>query len=96
MNYTDDENGHRERSKRLQLIRAVAGFETTEALATRLGVGPQRLTFSMHRGSLHLDVAFKLVELVPALTLDWLYLGRTNGLGPELVQALAGNEGAPV
>jgi hypothetical protein len=37
--------------------------------------------------------AGKLVENVPGLTLDWLFLGRTNGLDPDLQSKLAAAQG---
>jgi hypothetical protein len=38
------------------------------------------------------NVGGKLVENVPGLTLDWIYLGRTSGLDPNLRSKLAAAE----
>jgi hypothetical protein len=83
---SDHENN--QTSERLKLIRAVAGFETAGALAIKLNVGPQRLQAFENGFQLSLNLALQLVELVPGLTLDWLYLGRTNGLSAGLLLQL--------
>jgi hypothetical protein len=36
--------------------------------------------------------AAKLVDLLPGLTLDWIYLGRSNGLDADLHRRLAAAE----
>ena len=70
--------------KRLKVIRTVSGIERKEFI-TRLGVGfADWNNYEDARMLVPPLSAGKLVELVPGLTLDYIYLGRTNGLDPDL------------
>jgi plasmid maintenance system antidote protein VapI len=76
---------------RLRLLRAVIEGEETGAVtrfARRIGITVPR--WSNFEGGLPLskDVAIRLVQQIPGLTLDWLYLGRRAGLSVELDQRL--------
>jgi transcriptional regulator with XRE-family HTH domain len=57
-------------------------------MARDLGISPQRWN-NVERGlPLGRELAFMLVEMVPGLTLDWLYLGRREGLTLRLDKEL--------
>jgi transcriptional regulator with XRE-family HTH domain len=70
--------------KRLKAARLASGIERKE-FVTRLGIGfADWNNYEDARMLVPPLSAGKLVELVPGLTLDWIYLGRTNGLDPDL------------
>lgn len=74
-------------ASRLVKVRGLYG-DNQAAFARRLGISLARWN-NFERGSpLSHEVAIKLVRLVPALTLDWLYLGATGGLSVELARRL--------
>lgn len=62
--------------------------ENQAAFARRLDISLARWN-NFERGSpLSHQIAVKLVRLVPGLTLDWLYLGKTDGLTVDLARRL--------
>src|SRR5262245_49927176 len=78
----------RDTAARVKLIRLVQGYATSKEFAAVLKVKPSRL-HNIERGfPLSIDVALRLVEAVPGLTLDWLYLGRDNGLTVDLARRI--------
>lgn len=85
---------HREVGARVRLIRIVQGYETAEEFAGVLGVKRARLTNIENGFPLSIDVALRLVDAVPGLTLDWLYRDRSDFLTVDLarrIQAAARN-----
>jgi len=72
--------------QRLRAIRKAQGFEHAKEFAEFLGVSVERYG-NIEAGSYELSkkIAFRIVEKVPGMTLDWLFL---NGLNPSLHQRL--------
>ena len=69
----------------------VAGSDhgSQQRFAVRVGIDYKRW-HNFERGlPLNRDVAIHLVRAVPGLTLDWLYLGREDGLPMKLQRDLA-------
>ncbi|WP_316196313.1 MULTISPECIES: helix-turn-helix transcriptional regulator [unclassified Bradyrhizobium] len=65
---------------RLRLLRKVVSGENQTAFAARIGIEPKRWN-NFERGSpLSKEVAILLVQKFPDITLDWLFLGRSDGL----------------
>jgi hypothetical protein len=74
--------------KRLKVIRTVSGIERKEFI-TRLGVGfADWNNYEDARMLVPPHTAAKLTDLIAGLTLDWIYLGRTNGLDADLHRKL--------
>ena len=75
-------------SERLKLLRAVVSGENQTQFAARLGIQPSRW-HNLERGfPLSKEVALMLVRKFPNFTLDWLYLGNTNGLSVRTLREL--------
>lgn len=74
-------------AKRLRAIQDAQGVNGA-ALAGRLGLSPQRWSNFLNGKPLNREVAIKLVQVVPGLTLDWIYLGKFDGLTVALAQKL--------
>jgi transcriptional regulator with XRE-family HTH domain len=78
--------------RRLKAIRLTSGIERKE-FVTRLGIGfADWNNYEDARMLLAPLSAAKLVDLLPGLTLDWIYLGRSNGLDADLHRRLAAAE----
>jgi hypothetical protein len=78
--------------KRLKAIHTVTGIERKQ-FVERLGIGlADWNNYEGARMLVSVQVAAKLVERVPGLTLDWIFLGRTTGLDPDLSPRLAAAE----
>jgi len=79
-------------ARRLLVLRHyVAGNDhgSQQRFAVRVGIDYKRW-HNFERGlPLNRDVAIHLVRAVPGLTLDWLYLGREDGLPMKLQRDLA-------
>jgi transcriptional regulator with XRE-family HTH domain len=75
-------------AQRLRTLRKVLEFETAAAFAGRLGISPSRLSNVENGAPLGKDIAFRIVQRVPGMTLDWLWLGRPDGLPLRLAQKL--------
>lgn len=66
--------------QRLQLLRKMIAGESQTAFAAKLGIDVKRWN-NFERGSpLSKEVAILIVRTFPDITLDWLFLGRTDGL----------------
>jgi hypothetical protein len=66
---------------RLRLLRQVVTGENETAFAIRLGIIEVKRWNNVERGwPLSKEVAFAIVRRFPDLTLDWLWLGRVDGL----------------
>jgi hypothetical protein len=67
-------------AKRLQLLRRMEAGDNQVVFAHRLGIERSRWN-NLERGyPLSKDVALRIVQTWPDITLDWLFLGRTEGL----------------
>jgi hypothetical protein len=80
-------------AERLKLLRLVVSGENQTAFAARLGVEVKRWN-NFERGSpLSKEVAFLIVKKFPNVTLDWLWLGRSDGMPVRFQRELdeAGN-----
>jgi transcriptional regulator with XRE-family HTH domain len=76
----------------LRLLRAYLGCTQAE-FAAKLGISPQRCHNFENGFLLSKEVALKLVNLVPGLTTDWLWFGKTEGLTLSLAIELEGLSG---
>lgn len=74
--------------ERLKLLRETLGYRTAMSFAAFLDIGYTRYHPFEKGQTLSRDVAFRLVERVPGLTLDWLYFGKPDGLPIELARHL--------
>lgn len=80
---------------RLRLLRQVVAGGNQTAFAARLGIEVKRWN-NFERGSpLSKEVAILIVQKFPDITLDWLFLGRSDGLTVKRQRELeqAGNSG---
>jgi hypothetical protein len=79
-------------ARRLRILRYyITGNESgsRQRFAARVGIEYKRWN-NFERGlPFNRDVAIHLVRAVPGLTLDWLYLGREDGLPIKLQRELA-------
>lgn len=75
-------------ARRVRHLRETLGYESPGAFAAVLGYSPQRWGNVENGLPLSRDIAFKLVQIVPGLTLDWLYFGKPDGLPLELARRL--------
>jgi hypothetical protein len=67
-------------AERLKLLRKVISGESQTAFAARLNVEVKRWN-NFERGMpLSKEVAFTIVRKFPNVTLDWLWLGRADGM----------------
>lgn len=73
---------------RLKRLREAQGYTSQAAFAALLGISPPRWN-NIEKGlPLSREIAFKLVQKVPGLTLDWLYFGKPDGMPIELARRL--------
>jgi transcriptional regulator with XRE-family HTH domain len=78
--------------RRLQAIRRLLGLGRHE-LAQTLDIAAAHMAKHESAGVLlPVEVADKLADAVPGLTLDWLYRGRTEGIAMQLLLDVAANE----
>lgn len=75
-------------ARRVRRLREALGYESPGAFAALLDYSAQRWGNVENGLPLSRDVAFKLVQTVPGLTLDWLYFGKPDGLPLELARRL--------
>lgn len=74
---------------RLSVLRQAVAGENQTAFAIRLGIEVKRWN-NFERGfSLSKEIAFLLVQKIPGVTLDWLWLGNESGLPLKLQMELA-------
>ena len=94
---TDPMKGQRQDSNeavagRLKLLRRVVSGENQTAFAARLGLEVKRWN-NFERGSpLSKEAAIMIVKRFPNVTLDWLWLGRTEGLPTRFQRELEAAE----
>jgi plasmid maintenance system antidote protein VapI len=75
-------------AERVAKVMECCGDLTQTAFANRLGVSLPRINYVMRGGPLGKDMAFKMVQVLPGLTTDWLWFGNPAGLPLELAQRL--------
>ena len=75
-------------AERLQRLRKAMGYESQGAFAALLGLSAPRWNNVEHGLPMSRDIAFRLVQKCPGLTLDWLYFGKPDGLPLELARRL--------
>jgi transcriptional regulator with XRE-family HTH domain len=75
-------------AKRLRQLRKAESIERASDFADRLGVSVQRWNNFENGFPLSKEIAIQLVQTIPGLTLDWLFLGRTEGLTINLARRL--------
>jgi len=67
-------------AKRLKALRYMIAGDNQTTFAAQMGIEVKRWN-NFERGSpLSKEIAFLLVQKIPGLTLDWLFLGREDGL----------------
>ena len=75
-------------AQRLIALRRMIAGESQTAFATRMGLEVKRWN-NFERGKpLSKEVAIALVQRIPGLTLDWLHLGKADGLPGTLRREL--------
>ena len=74
--------------QRLWAIQKLLGHMTQAAFARELGITPARLGNIYNGAELSKEVAFRLRERVPGLTLDWIWFGYWAGVSVELARRL--------
>lgn len=84
------ESGGRESpgAKRLRLLRMAEGGDNSSTWAIRMGMTLPQLSNYENGVPLSRNSAIKLVQRIPGLTTDWLFLGREEGLSVELRRRL--------
>ena len=83
---------------RLKALRFMIAGENQTSFAARIGIEVKRWN-NFERGSpLSKEIAILLVQKIPGLTLDWLFLGKEDGITRtrqlELADALKAVAGA--
>ena len=79
-------------SKRARRLREAMGFNgrgAQQAFANFLGVDRGRWNNVECGAPLSKEMALRIVRKFPGVTLDWLFLGRTEGLTAEMARALS-------
>jgi hypothetical protein len=79
-------------SKRARRLREAMGFNgrgAQLALANFLGVDRGRWNNVECGAPLSKEMALRIIRKFPGVTLDWLFLGRTEGLTAEMAFALS-------
>jgi transcriptional regulator with XRE-family HTH domain len=73
----------------LRAIRRARGFETAKEFADFLEVTPNRYgNIESGKYELSKDIALRIVDKVPGMTLDWLFRKSRDGLNAALYQRL--------
>ena len=79
-------------ARRLRTLQAYAisqGYaENQTQMAEHLGISEPRWTQMLNSRDLSKEVAFKIVEKFPEVTLEWLWLGKTEGLRLQTLREL--------
>ena len=79
-------------SKRARRLREAMGFNgrgDQQKFAELLGVDRGRWNNIECGAPLSKEMALRIVRKFPGVTLDWLFLGRTEGLTAEMARALS-------
>jgi transcriptional regulator with XRE-family HTH domain len=70
--------------KRLKQLWRTDGYATSAKFAKALGISPARLSNAENGYPLSIEVARLIKNLIPGVTLDWLYDGDEAGLAVAL------------
>lgn len=76
-------------SRRLRTLRVLKAGDSQTAFAAMMGIEVKRWNNFEHGSPLSKEVALILVRKVSGLTLDWLYLGKEDGLTTKLQRELS-------
>lgn len=74
---------------RLRCLRYLMAGDNQSAFAAMLGIDPKRWNHFERYAPLSKDVAFKIVQKWPDLSLDWLWRGREDHLTVKRQRELA-------
>jgi hypothetical protein len=83
-----DSIDNKEVAGRLRRVMDAYGIRTVRQFAQALEVAEDRLGVPMRGGSLSNQIAFKVCQKFPGVTLDWLYFGRADLLSPSMQKSL--------
>ena len=75
-------------AQRLRRLRASMGYKTQEPFAEYLGLEHKRYVNFENGLPLSLSAALQIVQKVPGVSMDWLYLGREDALSVSLAARL--------
>lgn len=64
--------------------------QNQEQFAKLLGIGHKSWASNETDARISINSALKVVQAFPDVTLDWIYLGRTNGMAFDVSRALEG------
>lgn len=78
-------------AQRARLVRETTGLNQTQ-FAKKLDISVSRWNNIENGTPLSIDVALRIVKKVPGVTIDWLYLGKTEGLTMAFSSQLAALE----
>jgi hypothetical protein len=81
-------------AERMRRIMRAYNISTVRQFAHTLHVAEDRLGVPMRGGSLSNQIAFRVCQTFPGVTLDWLYFGRADLLSPSLQKSLGEAPGA--
>jgi transcriptional regulator with XRE-family HTH domain len=82
---TDRDN---EIAKRLRILREAEGEDSSSAWAERMGFSAQQYSNYENGYPLPRDPAMVLAREIPGLTIDWLFIGREEGLSFDIRRRL--------
>lgn len=74
---------------RLRILKVYAGAKTEEELARMIGTTKNNLNNMMRGRDLSKEVALKIHERFPQITLEWLWLAETDHLRVDVERQLA-------
>jgi hypothetical protein len=75
-------------SERLIRLRTAYGYDTTTAFAHFLDIAITTFSGFENGAPLSRPAAFKIVQKIPGVTLDWLYFGKPDGLPLDVARRL--------
>lgn len=81
---------------RLRVLRCALFDEPSSGFARRLKVSPQRLGNMENGFPLSIDVANKIRQVAPGITLDWLYHGEERAVPLDMITRLRAEADKPV
>lgn len=76
-------------AKRLRVLRLAEGGDKSNVFAARMGFTPPAYSNFENGVPLSKPAAIQLATRVPGLTIDWLYMGREEGLSVDLRRRLS-------
>lgn len=74
--------------ERLKLLETVLGYDTQTGMVAFLGIEYNRYNNIRLGSPLSSEVAIRICQKVPGMTLDWLYFGKPDGLPLDLARRL--------